>query len=114
MKGLQRDNGDLLLIVRKWVYQQVTRKLSLLNNISLLFLTILLQCKYLVLRKCWFGVRLSKLSDQFHLLNDLRVGALTFGLLVDVIGRRWAFNLTCLITSVFGLLLVCTDRIPPF
>ena len=34
-----------------------------------------------------------------------RVGAFTFGLLVDVIGRRWAFNLTCLITSVFGLLL---------
>jgi hypothetical protein len=36
----------------------------------------------------------------------LAVGALTFGLLVDVIGRKWAFNLTCLITSVFGLLLV--------
>jgi MFS family permease len=35
----------------------------------------------------------------------LAVGALTFGILVDVIGRRWAFNLTCLITSVFGLLL---------
>jgi len=38
----------------------------------------------------------------------LAIGALTFGLLVDVIGRRWAFNLTCLITSVFGLLLVRT------
>lgn len=36
----------------------------------------------------------------------LAIGALGFGLLVDVIGRRWAFNLTCLITSVFGLLLV--------
>lgn len=36
----------------------------------------------------------------------LAIGALTFGLLVDVIGRYWAFNLTCLITSVFGLLLV--------
>ncbi|KAK5947673.1 hypothetical protein PMZ80_001827 [Knufia obscura] len=35
----------------------------------------------------------------------LAIGALTFGLLVDVIGRYWAFNLTCLITSVFGLLL---------
>ncbi|WVQ93697.1 hypothetical protein IAU59_000774 [Kwoniella sp. CBS 9459] len=35
----------------------------------------------------------------------LAVGALTFGLLVDIIGRKWAFNLTCLITSVFGLLL---------
>jgi hypothetical protein len=36
----------------------------------------------------------------------LAVGALGFGLAVDVIGRKWAFNLTCLITSVFGLLLV--------
>lgn len=36
----------------------------------------------------------------------LAIGALSFGLLVDVIGRRWAFNLTCLITSIFGLLLV--------
>ncbi|KAG9959781.1 sugar transporter-like protein, partial [Aureobasidium melanogenum] len=35
----------------------------------------------------------------------LAVGAFTFGILVDVIGRRWAFNLTCLITSVFGLIL---------
>lgn len=36
----------------------------------------------------------------------LAVGALSFGLIVDVIGRKWAFQLTCLITSVFGLLLV--------
>lgn len=35
----------------------------------------------------------------------LAVGAFTWGILVDIIGRRWAFNLTCLITSVFGLLL---------
>ncbi len=35
----------------------------------------------------------------------LAIGALSFGLIVDVIGRRWAFNLTCLITSIFGLLL---------
>ncbi|GFZ47001.1 hypothetical protein JCM24511_04227 [Saitozyma sp. JCM 24511] len=35
----------------------------------------------------------------------LAIGALGFGLLVDVIGRKWAFNLTCLITSVFGMLL---------
>ena len=37
----------------------------------------------------------------------LAIGALGFGLAVDVIGRKWAFNLTCLITSIFGLLLVC-------
>lgn len=35
----------------------------------------------------------------------LAVGAFSWGILVDVIGRRWAFNLTCLITSIFGLLL---------
>ncbi|EME50060.1 hypothetical protein DOTSEDRAFT_68793 [Dothistroma septosporum NZE10] len=35
----------------------------------------------------------------------LAVGALSWGILVDIIGRRWAFNLTCLITSVFGMLL---------
>ncbi|KAH7398568.1 sugar transporter-like protein [Pyrenochaeta sp. MPI-SDFR-AT-0127] len=35
----------------------------------------------------------------------LALGALFFGLMVDIIGRKWAFNLTCLITSVFGLLL---------
>lgn len=36
----------------------------------------------------------------------LAVGALGWGLIVDMIGRKWAFNLTCLITSVFGMLLV--------
>lgn len=36
----------------------------------------------------------------------LAIGALGFGLAVDIIGRKWAFNLTCLITSVFGLILV--------
>jgi hypothetical protein len=39
----------------------------------------------------------------------LAIGALGFGLAVDVIGRKWAFNLTCLITSVFGLILVSFD-----
>ncbi len=36
----------------------------------------------------------------------LAVGAFFWGITVDIIGRKWAFNLTCLITSVFGLLLV--------
>jgi len=36
----------------------------------------------------------------------LAVGAFGWGILVDIVGRKWAFNLTCLITSVFGLLLV--------
>ena len=39
----------------------------------------------------------------------LALGALGFGLAVDIIGRKWAFNLTCLITSIFGLLLVCNN-----
>ncbi|KAG8791272.1 hypothetical protein FRC12_009699 [Ceratobasidium sp. 428] len=33
----------------------------------------------------------------------LCAGAFMWGVLVDIIGRRWAFNLTVLITSVFGL-----------
>ncbi|OAG10852.1 sugar transporter-like protein [Paraphaeosphaeria sporulosa] len=45
-------------------------------------------------------------GDIFSLANaGLAVGALTFGVLVDIIGRKWAFNLTCLITSIFGLLI---------
>ncbi|GHJ85331.1 hypothetical protein NliqN6_1733 [Naganishia liquefaciens] len=35
----------------------------------------------------------------------LTAGAFFFGLLVDIIGRKWAFNLTCLITCVFGTLI---------
>jgi hypothetical protein len=43
----------------------------------------------------------------FALANaGLAIGALGFGLSVDIIGRKWAFQITCLITSVFGLLLV--------
>ncbi|KAH7070568.1 sugar transporter-like protein [Paraphoma chrysanthemicola] len=45
-------------------------------------------------------------GNIFALANaGLAVGALGFGLAVDIIGRKWAFNLTCLITSIFGLLL---------
>lgn len=35
----------------------------------------------------------------------LAVGAFVWGILVDIIGRKWAFNLTVLISSMFGLLL---------
>jgi MFS family permease len=52
------------------------------------------------------GVPDSHTGDIFAIANaGLAVGALGFGLAVDIIGRKWAFNLTCLITSVFGLLL---------
>jgi len=46
----------------------------------------------------------------------LALGALLFGLMVDVIGRKLAFNLTCLITSIFGLLLVraCMHKLSKF
>ncbi|OAK99194.1 MFS general substrate transporter [Phaeosphaeriaceae sp. SRC1lsM3a] len=50
-----------------------------------------------------------KPADQgtiFSIANaGLAIGALGFGLSVDIIGRKWAFQITCLITSVFGLLL---------
>jgi MFS family permease len=34
------------------------------------------------------------------------IGAFSIGIITDIIGRKWAFNVTCLITSVFGMLLV--------
>lgn len=53
------------------------------------------------------GVPDKNTGDIYALANaGLAIGALGFGLAVDIIGRKWAFNLTCLITSVFGLLLV--------
>ena len=53
------------------------------------------------------GVADADKGNIFAIANaGLAIGALGFGLAVDVIGRRLAFNLTCLITSVFGLLLV--------
>lgn len=56
----------------------------------------------------------SRTGDIWSLANaGLAIGALFFGLIVDVIGRKWAFNLTCLITSVFGLLVVRIKSPPP-
>lgn len=53
-----------------------------------------------------FGVPGDKQGVIYSAANaGLATGALGFGLLVDVIGRKWAFNLTCLITSIFGMLL---------
>ena len=58
-----------------------------------------------------FGVPTTRQGDIYSCGNaGLAVGALTFGLLVDVIGRKWAFNLTCLICSFFGLFLVSRKR----
>ena len=59
------------------------------------------------------GVSDAHTGDIFAIANaGLAVGALGFGLAVDIIGRKWAFNLTCLITSIFGLLLVREQKSP--
>ena len=58
-----------------------------------------------------FGVLPARQGDIYSCANaGLAIGALVFGLLVDVIGRKWAFNLTCLICSFFGLFLVSRMR----
>ncbi|KAL4869404.1 hypothetical protein BDV12DRAFT_196452 [Aspergillus spectabilis] len=38
----------------------------------------------------------------------LAIGAFGFGLLSDIIGRKWAFQFTCLITAVFGMLMAAS------
>ncbi|KAJ4379918.1 hypothetical protein N0V86_005102 [Didymella sp. IMI 355093] len=48
-----------------------------------------------------------KLSTAFSV--GLTAGAFAWGILVDVIGRRWAFNLTVLIACIFGLCLGTPD-----
>jgi MFS family permease len=41
------------------------------------------------------------------------IGAFSFGMISDIFGRKWAFNLSCLMTSVFGILLVrCLHFLP--
>ncbi|KAK5114836.1 hypothetical protein LTR62_001993 [Meristemomyces frigidus] len=37
--------------------------------------------------------------------SGLTAGAFIWGVLVDIVGRQWAFNLTCLISATFGLAL---------
>jgi MFS family permease len=37
----------------------------------------------------------------------LMIGAFTWGMLVDIVGRRWCFNLTCLVASISGFLFAC-------
>jgi MFS family permease len=66
-----------------------------------------------VLKYPQMGVSDAHTGDIFAIANaGLAVGALGFGLAVDIIGRKWAFNLTCLITSIFGLLLVREQKSP--
>ncbi|KAF1362949.1 MFS general substrate transporter [Lizonia empirigonia] len=68
-----------------------------------------------------FGLVLSPLQQELGFGNDetgklstvfsvgLTAGAFVWGILVDVIGRQWAFNLTVLIACVFGLCLGAPD-----
>lgn len=49
---------------------------------------------------------------HIHIAGDLSscfnaglcVGAFIWGVLIDVIGRKWAFNISLFVTSFFGLL----------
>lgn len=52
------------------------------------------------------GISTARIGDLGTCFSvGLTVGAFSWGILVDIIGRRWAFNLTCLIASVFGILI---------
>ncbi|KAK4058142.1 hypothetical protein OIO90_000881 [Microbotryomycetes sp. JL221] len=52
------------------------------------------------------GVPTENQGDIFTAFSTgLCVGAFTWGVLVDLIGRKWAFNLTCLITAIWGLVI---------
>jgi MFS family permease len=42
-------------------------------------------------------------GPQVAFSAGLTAGAAFWGILVDIIGRKWAFNLTCLISAAFGL-----------
>lgn len=42
------------------------------------------------------------LSSSFN--AGLCAGAFVWGVLIDVIGRKWAFNISLFVTSFFGLL----------
>ncbi|KAF4974585.1 hypothetical protein FZEAL_8512 [Fusarium zealandicum] len=73
-----------------------------------------------------FGLVLSPLQQELGFGNDesgnistsfnagLTAGAFVWGVLADIIGRRWAFNLTCLISSVFGLCLGASNNYTTF
>ncbi|KAF2129331.1 MFS general substrate transporter [Dothidotthia symphoricarpi CBS 119687] len=71
-----------------------------------------------------FGLVLSPLQQELGFGPDqtgnlsiafsagLTAGAFTWGILVDVIGRQWAFNLTVLIASAFGLCIGAPSTYP--
>ncbi|KAM0737830.1 hypothetical protein ACQRIT_007834 [Beauveria bassiana] len=73
-----------------------------------------------------FGLVLSPMQQELGFGNQesgniatsfnagLTAGAFFWGFMADVIGRRWAFNLTCLVSSVFGLCLGASENYTTF
>ncbi|KAK5996102.1 MFS siderochrome iron transporter 1 [Cladobotryum mycophilum] len=73
-----------------------------------------------------FALVLSPLQQELGFSNDqsgnistsfnagLTAGAFFWGFISDIIGRRWAFNLTCLFSSVFGLCLGASNTYNTF
>ncbi|BGP28095.1 MFS transporter, sugar transporter [Rhodotorula toruloides] len=117
-------------LVGSLTYQQLTlyekksvlinREMDIMNRASFWKLGRYQLCGFgYFLDLCWaqaFGLVSGALQQELGVPNNrigdlstafsagMTVGALFWGLAVDIIGRRWAFNMTCLISSVFGLL----------
>lgn len=50
------------------------------------------------------GISTARIGDLSSCFSaGLTIGAFFWGIMVDVVGRRWAFNLTCLTSSIFGI-----------
>ncbi|BGP11891.1 hypothetical protein JCM10049v2_007811 [Rhodotorula toruloides] len=116
-------------LVGSLTYQQLTlyekksvlinREMDIMNRASFWKLGRYQLCGFgYFLDLCWaqaFGLVSGALQQELGVPNNrigdlstafsagMTVGALFWGLAVDIIGRRWAFNMTCLISSVFGL-----------
>lgn len=73
-----------------------------------------------------FGLVLSPLQQEMGFGNDrggnistcfnagLTAGAFVWGFLSDIVGRKWAFNMTCLFSSIFGLGLGASNNYTTF
>lgn len=73
-----------------------------------------------------FGLVLGPVQQEFGFGNDqsgnistsfsagLTAGAFVWGVLADIVGRQWAFNLTVLIASIFGICLGAPNSYTPF
>ncbi|OCF37914.1 hypothetical protein I316_00138 [Kwoniella heveanensis BCC8398] len=54
--------------------------------------------------------KIAHISTAFN--AGLCIGAFAWGLLVDIVGRRWCFNLTCAITTFFGFIFATPSSFP--